>query len=306
MTFLQKMQPALLMILQPASPSTDHMQQINTNYLNHTRGFSLIEMAVVLLIVALLLGGLIPTVTSQIEQKNRTDTRKQLDDIQQALIGFAVMNARLPCPASPTSNGQESFCTTTTPGNCGAEIIPPAILPTHGRCARPYDGFVPAATLGITPVDSSGYALDGWNNRIRYAVSTISSSNVFTFTATPSVMSTVGISNLNGDLFVCASSPNPATPSQSMTGSPWCGTATSLTSTAPAVIYSTGNNGVYGGNSADELANANPYTNPTASPNSYLDKVFVSHAQTTTFDDIVIWISPNILINKMLAAGKLP
>lgn len=306
MIFLQKMQPALLMILQPASPNSEFMQHNNIIYLKNTRGFSLIEMAVVLLIVALLLGGLLPTVSSQIEQKNRADTRKQLDEIQQALIGFIVINGRLPCPASPTSNGLESFCTTTTPGVCGAEIIPPAILPTHGRCASPYDGFVPAATLGITPVDTNGYALDGWSNRIRYAVSTVSTSNVYTFTAAPSVMSTVGISNLNGDLNVCASSPNPLTPSQSMTGPPWCGTAASLTSTAPAVIYSTGNNGGYGGNSADELANANPYTNPTASPNSYLDKVFVSHDQTPTFDDIVIWISPNILINKMLSAGKLP
>ena len=66
-------------------------------------GFSLIEMAIVLFIVALLLGGLLPTVSSQIEQQHTNETRKQLDEIQQALLGFAVINGRLPCPASNTN-----------------------------------------------------------------------------------------------------------------------------------------------------------------------------------------------------------
>jgi hypothetical protein len=34
--------------------------------------------------------------------------------------------------------------------------------------------------------------------------------------------------------------------------------------------------------------------------------VFVSHNPTPTFDDLVIWISPNVLINRMVSAGKLP
>ena len=51
-------------------------------------GFTLIEMAMVLMIVGLLLGGLLPTISSQVEQRNVTETRKQLDEIQQALIGF--------------------------------------------------------------------------------------------------------------------------------------------------------------------------------------------------------------------------
>lgn len=278
---------------------------MNVPIFRNTRdnGFSLIEMAIVLFIVALLLGGLLPTVSSQIEQKHRTDTRKQLDEIQQALIGFAIINGRLPCPASNNSNGLESFCTTASP--CVAEAPTTAGVPAHGRCFKPYDGFVPAASLGITPVDTNGYSVDGWNNRIHYAVPMVNVANVYTFTA-PNGMSSVGIAGLYPDLTVCASSPNPLTPSQSVIAAPWCGTSTVLTSTAPAVIYSMGNNGSYGGSSVDELANANSYPNPSGSPNSYEDKVFVSHDQTPAFDDIVVWISPNILINKMVSAGKLP
>lgn len=267
-------------------------------------GFSLVEMAVVLAIVALLLGGLMPMLSGQMEIQHIRDTRKQLDEIKDALIGFATTNGRLPCPASSTSNGMESFCTNAT-DPCGSEVLSPT--PAHGRCTSPYNGFVPAATLGITPVDSHGYMLDGWNNRIHYAVTNVNVASVYTFTAPGAMRNAVqppgSFANLNSDLYVCASSPNPATPSQSVTN---CGAATILTSTAPAVIYSTGTNGSYGGSGTDELANANPYANPTPSPNSYEDKVFVSHDQTPTFDDIVVWLSPNILISRMVAANQLP
>ena len=74
-------------------------------------GFTLLEMAIVLMIVGLLLGGMLVPLTAQMDQRNFTETRKSLDDIQQALIGYAIINGRLPCPASSTSNGVESFNT---------------------------------------------------------------------------------------------------------------------------------------------------------------------------------------------------
>lgn len=267
-------------------------------------GFTLVEMGMVMMITVLLMGGLIPTLSAQMESQRINETRKQMDEIKDALVGYATAKGRLPCPASSVSNGMESFCTTASGVLCTETLS----LQAHGRCSSPYNGFVPAVTLGLTPVDSQGYMLDGWNNRIRYAVTNVNVANVYTFTA-PGAMRSVGLSSLNSDLYVCASSPNPATPSQSVTASPWCGAVPPnviLTSTAPAVIYSTGTTGSYRGSGTDELANANPYANPTASPNSYEDKVFVSHDQTPTFDDIVVWLSPNILINRMVAAGQLP
>lgn len=59
----------------------------------HRDGFTLVEMAIVLLIVTLLLTGLVPTISSQIEQRQRNETRKQLDDIRDALLGFVVSKA---------------------------------------------------------------------------------------------------------------------------------------------------------------------------------------------------------------------
>lgn len=274
-----------------------------------TKGFSLLEMAIVLAIVGALIGGLLPMISGQMETQHIRGTRKQLDEAKEALIGFVMANGRLPCPASSTSNGQESFCTNTTPAACGTEVVSP--IPSHGRCKYPFNGYLPGATLGMTPISSQGYILDGWNNPVRYAVTTVTSTpNIFTFTAPGAIQAAVQASgsfaNLKPDLTVCASSPNPLSPSQAMAGSPWCGSAISLTTTAPAVIYSTGTNGNFGNGSADELANASPYANPTGSPNSYEDKVFVSHDQTPAYDDLVVWISPNSLINRLVAVGKLP
>lgn len=230
-------------------------------------GFTLVEMAIVLLIVTLLLTGLVPTISSQFEQRYRNETRKQLDEIRDALLGFALANGRLPCPASTASNGLESPL-------------------GGGVCSNP-DGFVPAATLGITPTDNNGYALDGWSSRIRYAVST---SNTSAFTKVTNGMQAIGMGTLAPDLSVCDS----ATGITAAT----CGTANKLTNNAVAVIYSVGKNSVAAG--IDEAANLNG------------DQVFVSHVPSPStaangeFDDVVTWLSPNILFNRMVAAGKLP
>ena len=230
-------------------------------------GFTLVEMAVVLLIATILMAGLVPTISSQIEQRQMNDTRKQLNDIQQALIGFAIINERLPCPASPTSNGQED----------------PVIV--TGTCTLPNGGFIPAATLGIGPVNSQGLVVDAWNNPIRYAV-TSSYANAFT---TQSGMKNIWSSAISLDLQVCNTSTAISQTS--------CAPNSTLSSNGvPMVIFSTGKDGLGGVVNPDEAANLHglPF------------KTFVSHDFTPTYDDLVLWVSPNTLFNRMVAAGKLP
>jgi hypothetical protein len=94
-------------------------------------------------------------------------------------------------------------------------------------------------------------------------------------------------------LNVCASATG-------ITGSDCGTTANKLTDKIPALVYSLGKNGGYGGTGLDEAANLDG------------NRVFVSHAPAPAaatngeYDDLMIWLSPNILFNRMVAAGKLP
>lgn len=262
---------------------------------HNTAGFSLAEMAIVLVIVVLLLGGLLVPLSARIESHNIQETRDTLSAINEALLGFAAAQGRLPCPAQDGTTGIESPL-------------------GGGICTNPYDGFIPAVTLGISPTDSSGYAVDAWGNRIHYAISrdptsgtTASNYNSpprWSFTTANGMHTlvtnfacTAGIGCLHPDLQICAAG--------GATASQVCAGAT-ISDGAVAVIYSLGKNAATGGTSSDESNNPNPNASVAA------DRVFVSHEPTATgssngeFDDIVTWLSPNILYNRMIAAGRLP
>lgn len=270
--------------------------------LTAVRGFTLTELAVVLAIVAFLLGGVMMQLSVQDDVRRTQETQQRLNEVRDALIGFAAAQGRLPCPANAASNGMESFCTNPGPdaNPCGAAVT---TYQSHGRCSNQFDGFLPAVTLGISPTDNNGYALDSWNQQIRYAVTTQYASGIYPFTSVNG-MRTVTIPTLNPDLQVCSTSTGVNNAGNIAAPLPICGT--SLTTTAVAVIYSTGSNSATGGAGADETHNPNPNATVAA------DRLFVAHEKSPAsaangeFDDLVIWLSPNILFNRMIAAGRLP
>jgi prepilin-type N-terminal cleavage/methylation domain-containing protein len=199
------------------------------------RGFTLVEMAMVLVIFGLLLAALLVSLQAQRNLALQTETNNTLNVAKKALLGFAQTQGRLPCPATAASNGAES--------------------PVGGGVCTQQIGLLPAATLGIQPVDAQGFALDGWNNQIRYAVTT-ANANVFT---TASGMANVGIANLTPNLRVCGTSTAAS-----------CTAVINLINNAAAVIYSTGATAALGSaGKADETENLNAVAN--------VDTVFVSH-----------------------------
>ena len=64
---------------------------------HRSQGFSLVELAVVMTIVAFLLGGLLYTLSAQTEQRNFEETRRRLDQARELILAFAIVNGRLPC-----------------------------------------------------------------------------------------------------------------------------------------------------------------------------------------------------------------
>ena len=261
------------------------------------RGFTMIELAVALVIIALLLGSMLVPLHTQVENRNYDETRRILDQAREALIGFAAANGRFPCPAC--ESGTDPTCGTGVEdladlanGICGGDVSNPPV----------YIGFLPATTLGLTGVDSAGFALDAWGlrqNRIRYAVSSATVTITRPFTK-PNGMRNAGMSSIAGAttlLYVC----NSAT---GVTASN-CGTATTLAASVPVVIWSVGPNAATtGGASADERQNPNP------TPGFSADRIFVSRTKSGgtsgEFDDIVTWIGAPTLFNRLIASGQLP
>lgn len=242
------------------------------------RGFTLIELAIVLFVVALLLGGMLLPLAGQQDIRNFGDTQKILAESRDALLGFAMAHDRLPCPAV-APNGVESPL-------------------GGGACTNPHNGFLPAATLGLSPVDAQGYRLDGWGgetiNRIRYAVTT-ANTNAFT---TQNGMKTTGMTALLPDLQVCNTGTGMVNAGSPATAT--CAANAAVATDAVAVIYSVGKNAGTGGTGADENHNPNPQSTIAA------DRAFVNAQQATTFDDQLLWLSKSALFNRMVAAGRLP
>lgn len=121
-------------------------------------GFTLTELAVVLLIIALLIGGLLMPLSAQVDLRNASDTSKSLADIREALLGFATANGRLPCPANPTLAAGTEDCTRT-------------------------EGALPWADLGVPQ-------LDAWGRRFTYRVTNSFKDAIAAATVAPPVACT--------------------------------------------------------------------------------------------------------------------
>lgn len=278
--------------------------------MKNMQGFSLLEMAIVLLIIGLLMGGLMGPLGVQMEASRIKDTQNQINNIQDALYGFLAANGRLPCPANAGSAGNE------------AAVV--AIPPT-GQCASPYNGFIPGRQLGLGPLDTNGYVLDAWGQPIRYAVANLTEPNApnhYVITFANGIRdfqgATTGLAGFGSIANVTASSPSTNSAflsvcsagapisSQAYPGTSWCGNAGNvIANDAVAVVYSTGPNAGGIATGADEAANPSP-----SSANN--DSAFVAHVRSENgaaggyFDDIVAWIPRSILVSKLLTAGRLP
>lgn len=276
-------------------------------------GFTLAELAVALVIVGLLLASALIPLSAQIELKSVADTQRTMDQIRDALVGFALANGRLPCPANGalaegnTSAGTESKNVANTA--CLSET-----------------GVLPWAVLGVPQTDA-------WGRRFTYRVASIfaDDNSLATWqTTSPATQSPT-----------CSPSPTPASP----TSFALCSVgnlsvytraeSNHLTSAyaqnVAAVVVSHGKNGygAYNANGSqvvapasgtDEYINYSGGTTTTivTSPLTYVyvsrfpSKESTSCSDTVStsafceFDDVITWISPSLLVSRMVNAGRLP
>lgn len=278
------------------------------------RGFTLIELAVGVFIIALLMSSLMYTLSAQSDQRAREETRRRLEQSRDLLLGYAAANGRLPCPARcsnwPTCDSG-SYVTSdevrdAATGKCTGGGVDDYY---GGTLAAGTGGLLPAATIGFAQTDARGYAVDAWGNRIRYAVAKARATGSCGTTPPAGTILWTHASNLKtygmacqpDDLLVCKSSTG-------ITSSGCGGTANQIMtqSLVVAIAFSTGKNGSINtaGAGADEQANLDGAGGT--------DPVFVYHAPQPTgasggeFDDQFIWITVGELMGKLVAAGRLP
>lgn len=266
-----------------------------------TRGFTIIELTIVVAIIALLVGSMLIPLSTQMQVKRIKETERYLEDAKEALLGFAAANGFLPCPDAVASRDGVA-------DGCGAG---PQVF-----------GFLPWQTLGIPPTDA-------WGNLIRYGVTV-----EFAVQRNPALPcaggdGTLGICDV-GNFTVFTRGDDPTTAGAvetksivNLTGfAPLPLPPLPLPPGAPVVLVSHGSNGLGSTNlrsglpapqpplGTDELINASNFPNfvnrrvlpQTTGCNDNAG----SAGPLCTFDDIVTWIPTGILLNRMLVAGTLP
>lgn len=256
------------------------MSRVRT--LERPAGFTLVEVMVVMLVLALLASGLAIPIAAQLQWRRLEDARRQMEEARESLLGFAAAQGRLPCPAMEGSRGQESFAPGGDAGN--------------GECADFHAGFLPAAALGVGRLDAEGFARDPWMaGRLRYAVTGVTVNGVtraFTRANGLQAATLAGVGEAPHFLFVCASGQG--------TGASGCGPAANhLTRKAAFVLLATGANGaVAPAPGSDEARNLDG------------DAVFVSREASIVagreFDDLLQWGSVHLVVHRLLSAGRLP
>ncbi|MCE9507050.1 MAG: prepilin-type N-terminal cleavage/methylation domain-containing protein, partial [Alphaproteobacteria bacterium] len=164
----------------PRLPRNRTPQSFNSS--SHQRGFTLIELSIVMAIIGALVAGAMSAYKVVIVEKYLTTTNDRLKEIQEAMVRFKAgsTNGRLPCPAKmhlppgdpafgveDVNIGGGDTCSTPSP----TPALTDTVRVTNGASSSTPNtvriGVIPVKTLGL----SADHMTDSWGHRFFYAVS---------------------------------------------------------------------------------------------------------------------------------------
>lgn len=257
------------------------------------RGFTLIEMAIVLAIIATLsVAALAPFAVRQ-EARERRETADALDRALEALYGFALIHGRLPCPDDIANRD-------------GREDRQDAHTCTNSH------GLLPHVDLGVP-------GSDAWGGRLRYhATVALPGSTGSNFAAEDDGLCAADDQDLDlcerGGLAVFTRGDDPRTAAVETRA------AYVLADGVPAVIIAHGRNGhgAWRGGArrsvparhVDEGDNADAdnrfMARDYALGSEQCNDLVAGSAPLCAFDDQLRWMSPNVLAARLVSGGRLP
>lgn len=240
------------------------------------QGFTIVEIAVALVIVGLLLAGLLGPLSTRVEQAQRQKTTELSEEVKEALLGFVAIHGYLPCPTTEQDPNNSNY-------GLAATSCPPASLTD--------DAILPWATLGVSPTDAWGrprtQASDPWAGYWRYRVDRNFANPALPITlCTPfSQSDALEVEDPRGHLMTASGLPAPSIcppPPPPVPGE-----------RPVAIIYSAAKDADLDGKDED-------------GQNVTYNSRYTAGDYSAGFDDMVIWIGRPLLFNRMIASGQLP
>lgn len=232
------------------------------------RGVTLVEMAIVLLILGVLTRAAIAPLSGLQQHRQHREAVSQLESIRHALWAHVVSAGVLPCPVVAGSGT--------------------AVTESDSVCLR-FSGGVPAVVLGLSgPVDSDGALLDPWGRPYQLAVSLFSHDQrgipAEPDWTTEGETSRIGIAELAADLVVC---------NQAVTGQ--CPARSVRASELSFVVFTSGSDNTSAGDQSENLDADKVFTLQEHSVNT-----------ERPFDDLLLWGTAAETVYWLLRAGWLP
>lgn len=270
-------------------------------------GFTLVEMAVVLVIVGLLVSAFLMPLSAQRDLKDYNETRQKIANLKEVLLGFVITNRRLPCPDND-GDGLENLALPLV-----VDDTPVLGQSTQTFSCTNLEGLLPYQTLGLEKLDS-------WSNIFSYRVAPALSTRTVKWSLNGATGSVVSDTYFNlssiGNITVRTRGNDPSTAGITETKF-----MSNLVTNAAVVIISHGKNG-YGAtnytgvtlpaapasNMDETTNNANGITKISrfvASPSSACSDT-AEGTSYCEFDDMVDWLPTQLIFNRMVVAGQLP
>ncbi|MHB1052540.1 MAG: prepilin-type N-terminal cleavage/methylation domain-containing protein [Thiobacillus sp.] len=310
------------------------------------RGFTLIEMAIVLVIITILIGGLAVPLSAQIQARRIAETQKTLNEARESIIGYAISQSTSTCSCeyalnnscditpSPGSTCPASQCASNTPS--ALPIACSGIL----AITLPRANFLPCPDLDNADppgdADNDGQETDINNGREDRNLDGSCSGTVGNF---PWV--TLGTANqdawgnriryavagdlANSTIGITRSTQAPTPPANPLWNQVFSSTANcdplnplnaDVARDVPIVLLSHGPNGRGARNVNIPQSSATPAPPAATSPDELQNlgsvqpgcsaNTYISGIQSEVFDDLTAWVGFHQLISRVCPAGGCP